>query len=141
MAWGPLLVERRVGDVKPAFVRRSATGRVEVAAAEQPLLHRLEPALPATHALVRGHPVLDEVQPASGPEDAPHLRSAAATSGIVHIVHVERAASKLSSANGSDWPSSPARCTGTVVALTRRAASFQPTSAGSTAATRVTVGG
>ena len=34
-------------------------------------------------------------------------------SGIVHIVHVDSAVSKLSSGNGSDWPSRPDRSTGT----------------------------
>ena len=62
-------------------------------------------------------------------------------SGIVHIVQVDSAASKRSSGNGSDWPSSPERSTGTVVARSRFAASFQPRSAGSTAATRVTAAG
>ena len=54
---------------------------------------------------------------------------------------MDRAVSKLSSANGSDWPSRPDRPTGTVLALTRLAASFQPVSAGSIAATRSTAGG
>jgi len=62
-------------------------------------------------------------------------------SGIVHSVQVETAASKLSSANGSDWPSRPARCTGTLASPTRLAASFQATSAGSIADTRVTAPG
>jgi hypothetical protein len=62
-------------------------------------------------------------------------------SGIVHIVHVDSAASNESSANGSDAPSRPDRCTGTVVSRRRLRASFQPTSAGSTAATRVTAAG
>ncbi len=56
-------------------------------------------------------------------------------SGIVHMVQVEIAASKLSSAKGSDWPSRPARSTGIEVAPRRAAASFQPSSAGSTAET------
>ena len=41
--------------------------------------------------------------------------SAASMSGIVHIVHVDSAASKLSSGNGSVAASSPARCTGMLV--------------------------
>ena len=67
--------------------------------------------------------------------------SAAPTSGIVHSVQVEIAESKLSSSKGSDWPSRPERSTGTGEARTRSAASFQPTPAGSTAATRVTPAG
>ena len=59
-------------------------------------------------------------------------------SGIVHIVQVESAMSKLSSANGSDCPSSPERSTGVAVSARRLRASFQPMSAGSTAATRRT---
>ena len=49
--------------------------------------------------------------------------------------------SKLSSGNGSDWPSRPDRSTGTLLAATRFWASFQPVSAGSIAATLVTVAG
>ncbi len=67
--------------------------------------------------------------------------NAASTSGIVHIVHVESAASKLSSGNGSCCPSSPDRSIGTLVPASRFSASFQPRSAGSTAATRVTASG
>ena len=59
----------------------------------------------------------------------------------MHSVHVDRAESKLSSGNGSCWPSRPDRFTGTVLALTRFWASFQPVSAGSIAATWVTVAG
>ena len=59
----------------------------------------------------------------------------------MHIVHVESAVSKLSSSNGSDCPSRPDRSTGTLDARRRLAASFQPRSAGSTAATRVTAAG
>ena len=59
----------------------------------------------------------------------------------MHIVQVESAASKASSSNGSDCPSSPARRTGVVVARTRCSASPQATSAGSTAATPVTARG
>ena len=62
-------------------------------------------------------------------------------SGIVHIVHVESAASKWSSGNGSEAPSSPERRTGTLVSRTRSAASFQPTPAGSIASTPVTAAG
>ena len=42
---------------------------------------------------------------------------AATLSGIVHIVHVESAASKLLSSKGSDWPSKPDRSTGTPLPL------------------------
>ncbi len=66
---------------------------------------------------------------------------AAPTSGIVHSVQVDSAASKLSSGNGSDCPSSPERYTGTVAALTRSAASRQPRSDGSTAVILVTAAG
>jgi hypothetical protein len=66
---------------------------------------------------------------------------AASMSGIVHIVQVDRALSKLSSGNGSDCPSSPDLSTGTCVAARRLPASFQPMSAGSTAATRLTLVG
>jgi hypothetical protein len=45
-----------------------------MAAAEQPLLHRLEAMLPAAHPLVRGEAVLDEVQRAARLEDAAYLR-------------------------------------------------------------------
>ena len=62
-------------------------------------------------------------------------------SGIVHIVQVDSAVSKLSSGNGSDWPSRPERSTGTAAAATRLRASFQPVPDGSTAATRVTAAG
>ena len=62
-------------------------------------------------------------------------------SGIVHIVQVDSAASKLSSGNGSDCPSRPDRSTGTGAAATRSRASFQPVSDGSTAATRATAAG
>ena len=57
------------------------------------------------------------------------------------MVHVDSAVSKLSSSNGRDWPSRPDLSTGTLVALRRFSASFQPTSAGSTADTRVTAAG
>jgi hypothetical protein len=62
-------------------------------------------------------------------------------SGIVHIVHVDSAASKLSSSKGSDWPSRPDRSTGTPLAFSRSSVSFQARSAGSTAATLVTAAG
>jgi hypothetical protein len=60
---------------------------------------------------------------------------------MVHIVHVESAVSKLSSGNGSDCPSRPDRSTGTCAAARRFFASFQPMSAGSTAATLLTLAG
>ena len=60
---------------------------------------------------------------------------------MVHIVQVESAVSKLSSSNGSDCPSRPDRSIGTLDARRRLEASFQPRSAGSTAATRVTESG
>ena len=59
----------------------------------------------------------------------------------MHIVQVDSAASNVSSPNGSDAPSRPERWTGTVLASSRLRASFQPTSAGSIAATRVTAEG
>lgn len=59
----------------------------------------------------------------------------------MHIVKVDSAASKEPSANGSSWPSNPARETGTVAAASRSRPSPQPTSDGSTASTRVTAGG
>jgi hypothetical protein len=56
----------------------------------------------------------------------------------VQSVQVDSAASKLSSANCKDCPSTPDLSTGTLVALRRFSASLQPRSAGSIAATRVT---
>jgi hypothetical protein len=60
---------------------------------------------------------------------------------MVHIVHVVRAVSNEPSANGSDWPSKPARSIGTVAVASRFVASFQPASDGSTAETRCTSAG
>jgi hypothetical protein len=60
---------------------------------------------------------------------------------MVHKVHVDTAQSQLSSSNGSDWPSRPDRSTRMLVAARRLAASFQPRSAGSMAATSVTADG
>ena len=112
-----------------------------MAAAEHPLLDRVEPVLPVLHLLVRCEPVLDEVQLAAGLSTRRSSASAAWRSGIVHIVQVESAASKLSSSNGSDWPSRPARRTGVAVARTRFSGELPPTSAGSTADTLVTARG
>ncbi len=67
--------------------------------------------------------------------------SAPATSGIVHIVQVDSAESKLLSGNGSALPSKPARSIGTRARATRGAANRQPRSAGSTAVTEATVSG
>ena len=81
-------------------------------AAEEALLDRLEAVLPALHVLVRGKAVLDDVQAAAGLRTRRSSSSAAAMSGMVHMVHVDNAASKLSSGNGSVAASTPARWTG-----------------------------
>ena len=60
---------------------------------------------------------------------------------MVHMVHVDTAQSKLSSANWSACPSRPERSTFTGLAATRSPASFQPRSEGSIAATRLTAAG
>ena len=70
--------------------------------------------------------MLDEAQRAARLEHTPNLGQSLLMSGIVHIVQVERALSKLSSSNGSDWPSRPDRSTGMLDARRRLAASFQP---------------
>ena len=53
----------------------------EVAAAEEPLLHRVEAVLPAAHSLVRGQPVLEEVQGPTGLEDPSQLAQGADSVG------------------------------------------------------------
>ena len=59
--------------MKPAAGQQVDDRPGEVAAAEDPLLHRFEAMLPAADPLVGGQPVFDEVQGPSGLEDAPHL--------------------------------------------------------------------
>jgi hypothetical protein len=59
----------------------------------------------------------------------------------VQSVHVDSALSNDASSNGSRWPSSPARSTGTGAASRSAAESRQATSDGSTAVTRFTAPG
>ena len=94
--------------LKPASVRIH-DGPGEVAPAEEPLLQRIEPVLPAAHLLVRGQSVFDEVQRAARLEDPPHLaqrgggvgdgaQRPGGQRGVVAVV-----------GHGSDCPSRPAR--------------------------------
>src|SRR5207248_1416297 len=62
------------------FLDREAGGRnelddwtSEMASAEEPLLYRVEPSLPATYRLVRRQAVLDEVQAPAWLENTPQL--------------------------------------------------------------------
>ena len=87
-------------------------GRVRWQPPASRLPHRLEAPLPAADRLVGRQAVLEEVQGAAGLEHPPDLAQGGADVGIVHSVQVVSAASKLSSGNGSDCPSSPARWTG-----------------------------
>jgi len=64
-----------------------------VAAAKDFLLHGFESALHPADLLIRGQAVLDEVQFAAGFEDPPQFAEGASTSGIVHSVQVDSAAS------------------------------------------------
>ena len=82
-----------VGDREAGGCQQLDDRPGEVAAPERPFLQRFEPMLPATHPLVRGEAVFDEVQRASGLENASHLGQGGGTSGIVHSVHVDSAAS------------------------------------------------
>ena len=75
-------------------------------------LDRFEAVLPPLDVRVRGETVLDEMQCAAGFEDAPDLPECGVASGMVHIVHVDSAVSKLLSGKGSDWPSRPDRSIG-----------------------------
>ena len=113
----------------------------EVAAAEHAASAPARGGAASAHALVGGQPVLHEVQGAAGLEDAPDLGSARASPGSCTSSTWTARRRSCRPSNGSDWPSRPERSTGTLAALRRFAASFQPRSAGSTAATRVTRAG
>jgi hypothetical protein len=113
----------------------------EVTAAEQALLDRLEAMLPVADPLAGGEPMLDEVQRSARLEHPPQLGQGGGDARDRAHLHVDSAASKLSSSKGSDWPSRPDRSTGTPLAFSRSSASFQARSTGSTAATLVTAAG
>ena len=125
--------------VKPAVRQQVHDRPREVAAAEEPLLQRLEAMLPAPDALVGRQPVLDEVQGRSGLEDASHLLQRGRDVGDraerprrdrgVEAVVVEGQRLAVEARPLDRRRATPGRA---------RRPGFQPTSAGSTAATRVT---
>ena len=103
-----------VGDREAGAGQHARHRPRQVAAAEQPLLERLEPVLPAAHALVRRQAVLDEVHRAPGLSTRRTSDSAVATSGIVHSVQWtgrRRSCRRRTEATGRPGRSArPARC-------------------------------
>ena len=97
---------RQVDRARPARVSNdeaSISGHgvaVAVTAVGEEAPGLLEAVLPAGEARIAGANVLDEEQPAAGPQDPAASASAASGSGTVQSTRVKTAVSKLSSAKG-----------------------------------------
>ena len=124
--------------VNPAAATRPPTWRVRWQPPISRLVQRLERRC-SRRTPVGRESVLDEVQRAARLEHPAELGQRGVEFGIVHIVHVDSAASKLSSANGNCWPSRPARSIGTVAVGEPLLGELPADSAGSTRRDFVTV--
>src|SRR3954470_21140855 len=72
--WRALFVEHvKLGDREAGGCQEVDDRPGEVAAAEQPFLHRLETMLPATYPLVRGEAMFEEAKRAARLEDPTHF--------------------------------------------------------------------